>query len=47
MPTARRVLAIVWDNRDDCQYDGETWPCDELLDLVSPCAHHPDYTRRA
>ncbi|WP_331739671.1 hypothetical protein OG613_44255 (plasmid) [Streptomyces sp. NBC_00015] len=32
---ARHVLSLAtgdpelpWDNRDDCQYDGETWPCD-------------------
>ncbi|MEV8417155.1 hypothetical protein AB0P45_26640 [Streptomyces niveus] len=40
----RRVLArhVPWDNRDDCRYDGETWPCDDLLDLASPYAGHPD-----
>jgi len=51
----RRVLArhalrpatgnpeLPWDNRDDCQYDGETWPCGDLLDLASPYGDHPDY----
>jgi hypothetical protein len=34
---------LPWDNRDDCQYDGETWPCDDLLDLASPYVDHPDY----
>ncbi|AYV32909.1 hypothetical protein EES41_39750 (plasmid) [Streptomyces sp. ADI95-16] len=34
---------LPWDNRDDCQYDGETWPCDDLLDLASPYADHPAY----
>ncbi|MFD8692554.1 hypothetical protein [Streptomyces sp. NPDC059651] len=34
---------LPWDNRDDCQYDGETWPCDDLLDLASPYGDHPDY----
>ncbi|MEU1193973.1 DUF6221 family protein [Streptomyces sp. NPDC005859] len=50
---ARHVLSpatgdqeLPWDNRDDCQYDGETWPCDDLLDLASPYADHPDYPRR-
>lgn len=54
----RRVLArhalspatgdpeLPWANRDDCQYDGETWPCEDLLDLVSPYGDHPDYPRR-
>ncbi|MFI8823926.1 DUF6221 family protein [Streptomyces sp. NPDC053431] len=53
----RRVLArhefspatgdpeLPWDNRDDCQYDGEPWPCDDLLDLALPYADHPDYPR--
>ncbi|MFI6950976.1 DUF6221 family protein [Streptomyces sp. NPDC050422] len=36
-------LELPWDNRDDCQYDGETWPCDDLLDLASPYGEHPDY----
>ncbi|MFJ4863257.1 DUF6221 family protein [Streptomyces sp. NPDC088748] len=54
----RRVLArhvlnpaigdpeLPWDNRDDCQYDGEIWPCDDLLDLAAPYADHPAYPRR-
>ncbi|MEU9716554.1 DUF6221 family protein [Streptomyces sp. NPDC047976] len=37
---------LQWDNRDDCQYDGETWPCDDLLDLASLYADHPYYSRR-
>ncbi|MGW5003094.1 DUF6221 family protein [Streptomyces hydrogenans] len=53
----RRVLArhafspaigdpeLPWDNRDDCQYDGEPWPCDDLLDLALPYADHPGYPR--
>ncbi|MEV7834387.1 DUF6221 family protein [Streptomyces subrutilus] len=50
---ARHVLSpatgdpeLPWDNRDDFQYDGETWPCDDLLDLASPYGDHPDYPRR-
>ncbi|MFJ9477486.1 DUF6221 family protein [Streptomyces mirabilis] len=50
---ARHVLSpatgdpeLPWDNRDDSQYDGETWPCDDLLDFASPCADHPDCPRR-
>ncbi|MCQ4207938.1 DUF6221 family protein [Streptomyces longispororuber] len=55
----RRVLArhtlspatgdpeLPWDNRDDCQFDGETWPCEDLLDLASPYADHPDCPRPA
>ncbi|WP_412078269.1 DUF6221 family protein [Streptomyces xanthophaeus] len=49
---ARHVLSPAagdperpWENRDDCQYDGETWPCDDLLDLASPYADHADYPR--
>ncbi|WP_234017771.1 MULTISPECIES: DUF6221 family protein [unclassified Streptomyces] len=54
----RRVLArhalspaagdpeLPWDNRDDCQYDDETWPCDDLLDLASPYGDHPHHPRR-
>lgn len=38
---------LPWENRDDCQYDGELWPCDDLLDLASPYADHPDYPRAA
>ncbi|MEW1891132.1 DUF6221 family protein [Streptomyces sp. NBC_00523] len=37
---------LPWDNRDDCQYGGETWPCDDLLDLASPYADHSDYPRQ-
>ncbi|MGW6786913.1 DUF6221 family protein [Streptomyces sp. NPDC054987] len=36
---------LPWDNRDDCQYDGEPWPCDDLLDLALPYVDHPDYPR--
>ncbi|WP_327350365.1 DUF6221 family protein [Streptomyces sp. NBC_01304] len=50
---ARHVLSpatgdpeLPWDNRDDCQFDGEAWPCDDLLDLASPYADHPDCPRR-
>ncbi|MFF5972241.1 DUF6221 family protein [Streptomyces sp. NPDC012769] len=32
-----------WDNVDDCQYDGDPWPCDDLRDLALPYADHPDY----
>ncbi|MGW5351387.1 DUF6221 family protein [Streptomyces sp. NPDC004031] len=54
----RRVLArhglspavgdpeLPWDDRDDCQYDGDPWPCDDLLDFASPYAGHPDYPLR-
>ncbi|MBW8487611.1 DUF6221 family protein [Actinomadura parmotrematis] len=54
----RRVLArhalspaggdpeLPWENVDDCQYDGDPWPCDDLLDLASPYADHPDRPRR-
>ena len=34
---------LPWDNRNDCQYDGEDWPCADLLDLALPYAEHPDY----
>ncbi|MFD8141732.1 DUF6221 family protein [Streptomyces sp. NPDC059708] len=37
---------LPWDNRDDCGYDGDPWPCDDLLDLASPYADRPDYSRR-
>ncbi|MFC8981056.1 DUF6221 family protein [Streptomyces sp. NPDC057131] len=37
---------VPWDNRDDCQYDGETWPCDDLLDLAAPYLDHPEYPQR-
>ncbi|GAA1375610.1 DUF6221 family protein [Streptomyces beijiangensis] len=47
---ARHVLSpatgdpeLPWDNRDDCQFDGETWPCADLPDLAAPYADHPDY----
>ncbi|MFE4310619.1 DUF6221 family protein [Streptomyces sp. NPDC056891] len=51
----RRVLArhqlspasgdpeLPWDNVDDCQYDGDRWPCSDLLDLALSYAEHPDY----
>ncbi|WP_234328012.1 DUF6221 family protein [Streptomyces sp. NRRL F-2664] len=48
---ARHVLSpatgdpeLPWDSRDDCQDDGDSWPCDDLLDLTSPYACHPDCT---
>src|SRR5579871_6742559 len=34
---------LPWDNRNDCQYDGDDWPCADLLDLALPYAEHPDY----
>ncbi|MEV0036214.1 DUF6221 family protein [Streptomyces sp. NPDC050804] len=47
---ARHVLSppigdpeIPWANRSDCQYDGEDWPCPDLLDLVLPYAGHAEY----
>ncbi|WP_328678224.1 DUF6221 family protein [Streptomyces sp. NBC_00322] len=51
----RRVLArhtlgppigdpeLPWDNRSDCHYDGEDWPCPDILDVALPYASHPDY----
>ncbi|MEU5281048.1 DUF6221 family protein [Streptomyces asoensis] len=53
----RRVLArhalgpatgdpeLPWDNRNDGQYDGDTWACDDLFDLASPYGDHPGYPR--
>ncbi|MEU1597104.1 DUF6221 family protein [Streptomyces sp. NPDC005708] len=35
-----------WDNRDDCQFDGGLWPCDDLLDLTLPYQDHPDFPER-
>jgi len=32
-----------WDDRDDCQFDGDLWPCDDLLDLALPYRDHPDF----
>jgi hypothetical protein len=47
---ARHVLSpavgdpeLPWDNRDDCQWDGEDWPCADLLDLALPYSGHPDF----
>ncbi|MFE2095118.1 DUF6221 family protein [Streptomyces sp. NPDC059460] len=34
---------LPWDNRNDCQYDGEDWPCPDLLDLALPYTDHPDH----
>lgn len=34
---------LPWDDRDDCQFDGDPWPCDDLLDLASPYADHADF----
>ncbi|MCT4357878.1 DUF6221 family protein [Streptomyces sp. Je 1-79] len=49
---ARHVLSpavgdpeLPWDDRDDCQFDGDPWPCDDLLDLASPYTDHPDFPR--
>jgi hypothetical protein len=46
---ARHVLSppsgdpeLPWDNIADCQYDGEPWPCPDILDLALPYADHPD-----
>jgi hypothetical protein len=51
----RRVLArhtlsppigdpeLPWDNRADCQYDGDLWPCDDILDLALPYKGHADW----
>ncbi|MEV6977726.1 DUF6221 family protein [Kitasatospora sp. NPDC093806] len=51
----RRVLArhalspaagdpeLPWEDRDDCQYDGDDWPCPDLLDLAFPYADHPAF----
>ncbi|WP_405717669.1 DUF6221 family protein [Streptomyces sp. NBC_01537] len=38
---------LPWDNRHSCQFDGDHWPCDDIFDLASPHAHHPDFPRRA
>ncbi|MEV6378450.1 DUF6221 family protein [Streptomyces sp. NPDC051773] len=35
-----------WDDRDDCQYDGELWPCADLLDLAVAYLDHPDFPER-
>ncbi|WRZ91670.1 DUF6221 family protein [Streptomyces sp. NBC_01007] len=35
-----------WDDRDDCQFDGDPWPCDDLLDLTLPYRDHPDFPER-
>ncbi|MFG2487639.1 DUF6221 family protein [Streptomyces virginiae] len=32
-----------WDHRDDCQYDGETWPCETCSTSRHPTGDHPDY----
>jgi hypothetical protein len=47
---ARHVLSpaigdpeLPWDNRNDCQYDGDEWPCPDLLDLALPYADHPNF----
>ncbi|MDF6043799.1 DUF6221 family protein [Streptomyces sp. JH14] len=34
---------LPWDNRDDCQWDGEIWPCPDLLDLAAPYSDHPEF----
>ena len=34
---------LPMDNRDDCQYDGEDWPCPDLIDLVLPYSDHADF----
>ncbi|WP_327402599.1 DUF6221 family protein [Streptomyces sp. NBC_01288] len=35
-----------WDDREDCRFDGELWPCDDLLDLAFPYQEHPDFPER-
>ena len=35
-----------WDDRDDCRFDGDLWPCDDLLDLALPYREHPDFPER-
>ncbi|MFF2439263.1 DUF6221 family protein [Streptomyces sp. NPDC058107] len=47
---ARHVLSpavddpeLPWDNRDDCQWDGEGCPCPDLLDLAAPYSEHQDF----
>ncbi|MEV0093927.1 DUF6221 family protein [Streptomyces sp. NPDC050738] len=47
---ARHVLSPAngetetpWDNVDDCQYDGDNWPCPDLLDIALPYADHAEY----
>ncbi|MFB7336913.1 hypothetical protein FNH09_09800 [Streptomyces adustus] len=35
-----------WANRDDCQFDGDLWPCDDLLDLALPYQDHRDFPER-
>jgi hypothetical protein len=37
---------LPWDDRDDCQFDGFSRPCDDVLDLASPYANHPDFPLR-
>ncbi len=33
---------LPWEDRNDCQFDGEDWPCDDLRELVVPYADHRD-----
>lgn len=35
-----------WDDRDDCQFDGDSWPCGDLLDLALPYQDHRDFPER-
>ncbi|MEV6528271.1 DUF6221 family protein [Streptomyces sp. NPDC051639] len=35
-----------WGERDDCRFDGDLWPCDDLLDLALPYQEHPDFPER-
>ncbi|MEU0436224.1 DUF6221 family protein [Streptomyces sp. NPDC006290] len=37
---------LPWNDIDDCQFDGDLWPCDDLLDLVLPYHEHPDLPER-
>ncbi|MCI3272358.1 DUF6221 family protein [Streptomyces cylindrosporus] len=35
-----------WDDRDDCQFDGDPWPCADLLDFALPYLDHADFPAR-
>lgn len=35
-----------WNDRDDCQFDGDLWPCEDLLDLARPYQEDPDFPER-
>ncbi|TQJ37701.1 hypothetical protein [Streptomyces sp. SLBN-115] len=42
-PSCDRRPGTVRGQARELQYDGEIWPCDDLFDLASPYADHPDY----